>query len=217
MPAQARIVLVWGLLILLMAVLNTVMAQSVTPELQRAEVLSAIAAVSLLLVAVLWTRADPRSAARQELNGEQGLVMASDLSDAVRDELGWGSHMLLTATPASTVLVYWQGAVLLRRGLICDGDFQPGTICQRVMQKNSSVSLVSTALFPGRGEFDPVLNALPSVLICPLGGNGVVVIGGWSERCFSRSDERWAEGWSVRLRTTLQGMQAVADGSVPPA
>ena len=55
MPAQARIVLVWGLLILVMAVLNTVMAQSVTPELQRAEVLSAVAAVSLLLVAVLWT------------------------------------------------------------------------------------------------------------------------------------------------------------------
>ena len=217
MPAQARIVLVWGLLILLMAVVNTVMAQSVTPELQRAEVLSAIAAVTLLLVAVLWTRADPRSAARQKLGGEQGLVMASDLSDGVRDELGWGSHMLLTATAASTVLVYWQGAVLLRRGLICDGDFQPGTICQRVMQKNSSVSLVSTALFPGRAEFDPVLDALPSVLICPLGGDGVVVIGGWSERCFSRSDERWAEGWAVRLRTTLQGMQATADGSVHQA
>ena len=85
------------------------------------------------------------------------------------------------------------------------------------MQKNSSVSLVSTALFPGRAEFDPVLDALPSVLICPLGGDGVVVIGGWSERCFSRSDERWAEGWAVRLRTTLQGMQAAADGSVHQA
>ena len=216
MPAQARIVLVWGLLILVMAVLNTVMAQSVTPELQRAEVLSAVAAVSLLLVAVLWTRADPRSAARQELGGEQGLVLASDLSDAVRDELGWGSHMLLTATAASTVLVYWKGIILLRRGLISDGDFHPGTICRRVMQKNSSVSLVSTALFPGRGEFDPVLDALPSVLICPLGGDGVVVIGGWSERCFSRSDERWAEGWAVRLRTALQGIHSVADGPVPP-
>jgi hypothetical protein len=216
MPAQARIVLVWGLLILVMAVLNTVMAQSVTPELQRAEVLSAVAAVSLLLVAVLWTRADPRSAARQELGGEQGLVLASDVSDAVRDELGWGSHMLLTATAASTVLVYWKGIVLLRRGLISDGDFHPGTICRRVMQKNSSVSLVSTALFPGRGEFDPVLDALPSVLICPLGGDGVVVIGGWSERCFSRSDERWAEGWAVRLRTALQGIHSVADGPVPP-
>ena len=216
MPAQARIVLVWGLLILVMAVLNTVMAQAVTPELQRAEVLSAVAAVSLLLVAVLWTRADPRSAARQELGGEQGLVLASDLSDAVRDELGWGSHMLLTATAASTVLVYWKGIVLLRRGLISDGDFHPGTICRRVMQKNSSVSLVSTALFPGRGEFDPVLDALPSVLICPLGGDGVVVIGGWSERCFSRSDERWAEGWAVRLRTALQGIHSVADGPVPP-
>jgi hypothetical protein len=29
------------------------------------------------------------------------------------------------------------------------------------------------------------------------------VIGGWSERCFSRSDERWLTGWAERLKTTL--------------
>ena len=203
MPAQARIVLVWGLLILLMAVLNTVMAQSVTPELQRAEVLSAIAAVSLLLVAVLWTRADPRSAARQELNGEQGLVMASDLSDAVRDELGWGSHMLLTATPAASVLVLWRDQIVLRRGLISQELFEPGAITKRAMEREQTISLVNTTLFPGRTEFDAILPSLPAVVVCPMGNEGAVIVGGWSPRCFTRSDERWLEGWTQRLRTTL--------------
>ena len=216
MPVPARFVLSMGVLVLVLTLVNAVSAPAVTPELQRAEVIAGLAAVGLMLIAVLWTRANPKAPDRQPLTGEQGLVLSDSIDDAVRQELGWGSHMLLTATSAATVLVYWQGTVLLRRGLISDGDFHPGTICRRVMQKNSSVSLVSTALFPGRGEFDPVLDALPSVLICPLGGDGVVVIGGWSERCFSRSDERWAEGWAVRLRTALQGIHSVADGPVPP-
>ena len=32
----------------------------------------------------------------------------------------------------------------------------------------------------------------------------VVVVGGWSKRCFSQSDERWLEGWSQRLKTSLE-------------
>jgi hypothetical protein len=35
-----------------------------------------------------------------------------------------------------------------------------------------------------------------------------VVIGGWSERCFSRSDERWLTGWAERLKTTLMIAEA---------
>ena len=72
------------------------------------------------------------------------------------------------------------------------------------MDRQQTVSLVNTSLFPGRSEFDAVLQQLPAVLISPIGAEGVVVLGGWSPRCFSRSDERWLEGWSQRLKTTLQ-------------
>lgn len=41
-------------------------------------------------------------------------------------------------------------------------------------------------------------------MVQPLGESGWVVIGGWSERCFSRSDERWLSGWAERLKTTLE-------------
>ena len=72
------------------------------------------------------------------------------------------------------------------------------------MERQTVVSLVNTTLFPGRSEFDPVLERLPAVLVCPLASTGVVILGGWSVRCFSRSDERWLQGWSERLRTSLQ-------------
>ena len=204
MPGPARAVLVVGLLILSLALTNIAIAQAVTPELLRAEVLAGLSAVILMLVAVLWTRANPRSSEQQDLIGEQGLNLADDLPAMQQEELAWGSHMLLTATPAATVLIYWQGRVILRRGLLGDGLFSPGPISCRAMTRQTTVSLVKTALFPGRAEFDPVLEDLPAVMICPLGREGVIVLGGWSERCFSRSDELWLQGWSERLRTSLE-------------
>ena len=203
MPTAARAVLICALLLLGLTVTNAGLAESVTPELQRAEVLAGMAAVGLMLVAVLWTRANPRSAEKVPLQGEQGLVIADQLNDGQKQELAWGSHMLLTATPAASVLVLWRHQVVLRRGLISQSPFQPGAITMRAMERNQTISLVNTTLFPGRAEFDAMLPSLPAILVCPMGDEGVVIVGGWSPRCFTRSDERWLEGWTQRLRTTL--------------
>ena len=208
MPAPARAVLIIGILFLLLGLLNAGLVSAVTPDLQRAEVLDGLAAVTLMLVALLWTRVNPASAERVPLKGSQGLKMSDQLLEQVREELAWGSQMLLTATPAVTLLVHWRGETILRRGLLGNGDFNPGEISLRAMQRQTTVSLVNTRLFPGRAEFDPILEDLPAVLVCPLGPEGIVVVGGWSARCFSRSDERWLEGWTQRLRTTLEGSSA---------
>ncbi|MDC3011086.1 cofactor assembly of complex C subunit B [Synechococcus sp. AH-736-G21] len=203
MPVPARAVLICALLLLGLTVTNAGVTETVTPELQRAEVLAGMAAVGLMLVAVLWTRANPRSAEKVALQGEQGLVISDQLDDVQRQELAWGSHMLLTATPAASVLVLWREQVVLRRGLISQDSFQPGAITMRAMERDQTISLVNTSLFPGRAEFDAMLPSLPAVMVCPMGQQGVVILGGWSPRCFSRSDERWLEGWAQRLRTTL--------------
>ena len=204
MPAPARVVLICALLLLGLTVTNAGLAVTVTPDLQRAEVLAGMASVGLMLVAVLWTRANPKSAEKVSLKGEQGLVLFEQLNDVQKQELAWGSHMLLTATPAASVLVLWRQQVVLRRGLISQDPFQPGAITKRAMDREQTISLVNTTLFPGRAEFDGMLQSLPAILVCPMGQQGVVIVGGWSPRCFSRSDERWLEGWAKRLRTTLE-------------
>lgn len=216
MPFGARVSLSAGVLVLLLAVGNVFTAEAIDPTLQRAEVLAGMAAVGLMLVAVLWTRAQPLAPTAVELPGEQSLQLLPELSELCRTELAWGSHLLLTATSAATILVAWDGTVVLRRGLVPEAllvddqdgangeSFTPGPICERAQRQGQLVSLVKTALYPGRTEFDPVLPGLPSVMVQPLGDRGWVVLGGWSERCFSRSDERWFTGWCERLRTTLE-------------
>jgi hypothetical protein len=190
---------------LALVVANQLLAGDATPALIRAGTLAALMAVGLMLVAVLWTRAVPVAAERVALEGREGLEMAAGLPPDLGAELAWGSQMLLTATAAAVVLLWWDDGVLLRRGLLAGGaGFRPGPICERCRSGGRTVSLVNLALYPGRGEFDALLPGLPAVLVEPIGERGWLVVGGWSPRCFSRSDEVWIRGWARKLRTPLE-------------
>lgn len=170
------------------------------PALERASVLAGILSVLLMLAGLLWTRVQPEAMSRVALPGEEGLELMAALPEALAQELGWGSTMLLTATPAAVVLLQWRGHTLLRRGLLAEGPFLPGPICERAQRTGKAISLVDLRLYPGRGEFDGLLPGLPAVVVQPLGEQGLLLIGGWSARCFSRSDLLWIEGWSRRIR-----------------
>ena len=206
LPTPARLCIGLGLVALVLVVANQALAPEVNPPLERAAVLASLLAVGLMLVGVLWTRALPEASIRSELPGEQGFVLNADLPEALAEELAWGSHMLLTASPAAVVLLIWRGQPLLRRGLLAPSTFAPGAICQRALEKQSAISLVDLKLYPGRQEFETLLPGLPSVLVQPLGQDGLVVLGGWSVRCFSRSDLAWVEGWAAKLRAGLEGL-----------
>jgi hypothetical protein len=215
LPPPARVSLGVGVVGLLLVVANQISAPAQDPALTRAGVLAALLAVGLMLVAVLWTRAVPEAAARAPLQGREGLELAGDLPERLRQELGWGSQMLLTASPAAVVLVWWQGQVLLRRGLLAETAFTPGPICRRALERGRAISLVNLALYPGRDEFASLLPDLPAVLVQPLADQGLVVLGGWSARCFSRSDLTWVEGWARRL--TAETLAQRGDPDPDPA
>lgn len=221
-PAAARIPLVAGAIGLSLSVLNQFTAGSVNPALERADVLASILAVVLMLIGLLWTRISPEPAERAPLAGQEGLQLAAALDPGLRRELAWGSALLLTATPAATVLLLWRGKVLLRRGLlppeVAASAFSEGPICQRARQNGRAISLVDLRLYPGRSEFEPLLSGLPAVVVQPLADAGVLVLGGWSARCFSRSDLTWLEGWTRRLTDEwAQQLDVAAQAAAGPA
>lgn len=213
MPTPARVTLAAGVLGLSLCLTNQWTTQELSPALQRSGVLAGLLSVGLMLVALLWTRALPEAPERVELPGDQGLDLLAGLPEPLADELGWGSQMLLTATPAATVLVHWQGRTLLRRGVLAQAPFSPGAICARAASTDRAISLVNLALYPGREEFQGLPEGVPAVLIQPLGPGGWVLLGGWSTRCFSRSDETWLQGWSQRLRMSLERWDAAGEPS----
>jgi hypothetical protein len=217
MGRAARLCLAAGVLGLLLCVLNQLLAPELNPALERASVLASLLSVGLMLVAILWTRAMPLAPERVALPGAEGLELLDGMPDALRQELGWGSQMLLTATPAAAVLLHWRGATLLRRGVLAEDPFTPGTICARAWSTGRAINLVDLKLYPGRAEFAGLPEAIPSVIVQPLGSEGVLLLAGWSPRCFSRSDEAWLEGWSRKLRTPLEAFQPLVNASELPS
>ena len=204
LPLPARVCLALGVLGLLLCVGNQLSAPELTPALERAGVLASLLSVGLMLVSILWTRAAPVAPERVSLEGEEGLELAPALSEPLRQELGWGSQMLLTATPAGSVLLLWDGQVLLRRGVLADAAFQPGPLSERAWGSQKAIYLVNLALYPGRQEFRGLPENTPAVIVQPIGEAGLLLVAGWSPRCFTRSDEAWIEGWSRKLRTLLE-------------
>jgi hypothetical protein len=204
MGRAARLCLAAGVLGLLLCVLNQLTAPELSPALERAGVLSSLLAVGLMLVAILWTRAVPVAPERVALEGEQGVRLADGLPEHLAQELGWGSQMLLTATPAASLLLYWRGRTVLRRGVLAEAAFIPGAICARAWSTGKAIGLVNMKLYPGRQEFVGLPDGIPALIVQPIGTEGVILLAGWSPRCFSRSDEAWLEGWSRKLRTALE-------------
>ena len=224
MSFSARICIGTGALALAISAVNQLTAPQLDPALERSSVLASLLAVGLMLIGVLWTRVVPRAPTPIYLQGKQGMALRLDLSKDLADELNWGSRMLLTATPAAVMLVWHQGEVLLRRGLIGDTEglqpFTPGAICQQSLEKQRQIHLVDLKHYPGRHEFEPLLVDLPSVIVQPLGERGVVLLGGSAPRCFSSADLVWVQGWADRLNAgwlapeRAQQPVAVPDGSL---
>lgn len=206
MPAPARVVVGLGILGLVLTVVNQATAPGLEPPLERAAVLAGILSVLLMLVGVLGERVLPAEAERAPLTGREGVELAEGLPPALARELGWGSTLLLTATPAAVVLVLWEGQAVLRRGLLADSTYVPGPIAERALSTGRAISLVDLRLYPGRDEFESLLAGLPSVLVQPIGERGLLLLGGWSARCFSRSDLLWVEGWCRRLSEDWPGV-----------
>ena len=199
----SSLVILFGTFLFILSIINITTANQVNPNLIRAETLSGIASIALITIGYLWTEINPKKPSKAKLNGKEGFELCNLLTEDQRNELAWGSQQILTATAASTILIYWDNRVILRRGLITETLFKPGEICKRSIEQKRLISLVNTELFPGREEFDSVLNDLPAVIVYPLSNRGLTVVGGWSIRSFTSSDEKWISGWSDKLYVLL--------------
>ena len=199
----SSLVIIFGSFLLILSIINITTANQVNPTLIRAETISGIASIALITIGYLWTEIKPKQPSKAILEGKEGFELCNKLTDEQRNELAWGSQQILTATAACTILIYWDNKVILRRGLISEKIFEPGEICKRSIDQNRLISLVNTELFPGREEFDGVLNNLPAVMVYPLKDRGLTIIGGWSKRSFTNSDEKWISGWSDKIYVLL--------------
>ena len=190
-----------GSVLLLINRLTTV---ELTPSQARSDVVGVILSGMLALVWLIWQQVQPVPPDAVTLIGEEGLEFVPDLSDTVKIELAWASHLLLTNTVTKSLVVYYQGRVLLRRGILgINSEVNPGIIVKRVLETQKPVYLVNLNLYPGKVEFDYLPENTQGLICQPMGKEGVLILGANIPRSYTKQDENWIEGIADKLGNTL--------------
>ena len=188
-----------GVILFLFQLANFFSIDSITPELERAQVISAIASLIIILIGFLFKQFKPTTGDKVDLVGENSFTFNSNIPEEVINELAWGSEAILTSTAAASILIHNNGDNILRRGITSESVFYPGETCMRSIKEMKLISLANTKLYPGRDEFYRFCPNIPSILIVPVNSKAFILIGGWSTRCFTKSDEKWINNWSKMI------------------
>jgi Cofactor assembly of complex C subunit B, CCB2/CCB4 len=199
-----RLPIIVGGLGAILLFINRIFTPQLTNSQSRTDVLGVILSVFLMLTGFLWQQVQARIPDSVELIGEEGFELAPDLSEVLKTELAWASHILLTNTVTKTLVVYYDGRVLLRRGILAEkSELTPGAIVKRVLEKQKAVYLVDLKVYPGRIEFDYLPSNTQGVICQPIGDKGVMVLGANAPRSYTKQDENWIAAIANKLAVTI--------------
>jgi hypothetical protein len=185
--------------------INRVLTPELTDSQARSDAVGVVLTAVLILTGLLWQQVQPRQPDSVILEGKEGFELAPDLPESLQVELAWASHLLLTNTVTKSIVVYYDGRVLLRRGVLgAKADVIPGTIVDRVLSKQKAIYLVDTKVYPGRVEFDYLPPNTQGIICQPLGNKGVAILGANAPRSYTKQDEAWIAGIIDKLGNSLE-------------
>ena len=199
MNFNGKTLIIIGSVLFFFQLVNFFAVDTISPAFQRAQVLSAISSIIIVFIGFLFKQFNPNLGARVELKGDNKFLFDSGMPADILDELAWGSEAILTSTAAATILIHNNGKNILRRGIVSNDVFNPGETCLRSVKDMKLISLANTKFYPGRDEFFSFCPNIPSVIIAPINNKSFILIGGWSYKCFTKSDEKWINNWSKKL------------------
>ncbi len=188
-----------GTILFIFQIANFFSIDTITPELERAQVLAAIGSLIIVLIGFLFKQFEPLAGEKADLKGENKFLFDKNIPDEVIDELAWGSEAILTSTAAAAILIHNDGVNILRRGITSSNEFSPGETCLRSVKDMKLISLANTKFYPGRDEFSNFCVNIPSILVVPINRKAFILIGGWSAKCFTKSDEKWINNWAKKI------------------
>ncbi len=171
----------------------------------RSDALGVILCAALLLTSVLMRQINPNPPESVVLEGKEGFDLASYLPSSVQTELAWASHLILTNTVTKSIIVYYQGKTILRRGILGEtSTVKIGNIAKRVMETQKPVYLVDLKHYPGKIEFDYFPPNIQGLICLPLNQEGVLIVATNIPRSYTKQDEFWIQGISEKIALELQ-------------
>jgi hypothetical protein len=184
---------------------NRLLTPTITSSQSRSDALGVILSALLILVGLLWQQVQPKLPESVILAGEEGFELDPVLSESVKTELAWASHILLTNSVTKAIVIWYEGKTICRRGVLGKANqVKLGKIVERVLKTQKPVYLVSLSIYPGRFEFDYLPENTQGAIVQPLGEKGVMVLGANAPRSYTKQDENWVSAIAAKLRHSLE-------------
>ena len=96
MGFNGKSLIIIGTIIFIFQIANFFSIEIITPELERAQVLAAIASLIIILIGFLFKQFEPLAGEKANLKGENKFIFDKNIPNEVIDELAWGSEAILT-------------------------------------------------------------------------------------------------------------------------
>lgn len=184
--------------------INRLTTPTVLDSQARSDALGVILCAMLLLLSILLRQIESIPPQSVTLEGEEVIEFASNLSENVKTELAWASHLILNNTVTKSIVVYYQGEILLRRGILSNiKTVNLGTILKRVITTQKPVYLVDLKHYPAKIEFDYLPSNIQGLMCLPLNDQGAVIVATNIPRSYTKKDEYWIQGIVEKIALTL--------------
>ena len=83
-----------GTILFIFQIANFLSIETISPELERAQVIAAIASLIIILIGFLFKQFEPLASEKADLKGENKFLFDKTIPDEVIDELEWGSEAI---------------------------------------------------------------------------------------------------------------------------
>lgn len=188
--------------------INRLATPTVLDSQARSDALGVFLCAMLLLTSILLRQINPNPPESVDLIGKEGIEFAPDLAETIQTEIAWASHLILSNTVTKSIVIYYQGKTLLRRGILGGKNNQltEGSIVQRVMNSQKPVYLVDLKHYPGKIEFDYLPENIQGLICLPLNQQGVMIVATNIPRSYTKKDEDWILGISEKIALTLNSL-----------
>jgi hypothetical protein len=188
--------------------INRLATPTVLDSQARSDALGVILCAMLLLTSILLRQINPNPPESVTLVGEEGIEWSSDLPEIIQTEIAWATHLILSNTVTKSIVIYYQGKTLLRRGILggTSSKVTEGTIVERVMKTQKPVYLVDLKHYPGKIEFDYLPENIQGLICLPLNQQGVMIVATNIPRSYTKKDESWIQGISEKIALTFDSL-----------
>jgi hypothetical protein len=184
--------------------LNRVTTPQLLDSQARSDALGIILCAALILISLLLREIQPTPPESVALIGKEGFAIDPDLSENLKTELAWATHLLLTNTVTRSIVIYYQGKVLLRRGILGENpEVKLGSMAQRVLKTQKPLYLVDLKHYPGKIEFDYLPPNIQGLICQPLDDKGIMILASNIPRSYTKQDENWIQGIAEKIALNL--------------